>query len=115
MTFENICRFYSSDKNIGFKDEPPFIRAFYAKDGSKQYAVRWNKYQENVKFSGGSNGCDYFILNGKCEITIDGKSYQLQSGEYFEFPKCKYQFKEIGNEVFEYVAVYKLPDNFTIN
>lgn len=115
MNFENICRFYSSDKNIKFKDEPPFIRAFYAKDGSNQYAVRWNKYQANVKFSGESNGCDYFVLNGKCEITIDGKIYQFQSGECFEFPECKYQFKAIGDEVFEYVAVYKLPDDFTIN
>jgi hypothetical protein len=115
MTFENVCRFYSSDKSVEFKDEPPCTRAFYAKNGSKQYAVRWNKYQANVKFSGGNNGSDYFVSSGKCEIIIDGRTYQLQSGECFEFPKCKYQFKAIGDEVFEYVTVYKLPDDFTIN
>ena len=33
----------------------------------------------------------------------------------FQFPKCKYQFRPKSNEVFEYAAVYKLPDDFTIS
>lgn len=111
MNFESICRLYSSDKNIRFEKKPPFIRAFTAFDGDKIFEIRWNKYQSGSNFGGEAIAADYFILNGKCEITIGENKYELQKGERFEFPKCRYDFKVTSKEDFEYVAAYKLPKN----
>ena len=114
LTFENICRLYSSDKDITFTKHPPFIRAYYAKDEKNQYAVRWNSYETGADFVGESNEAECFILSGECEITINGKTNKLRTGECFKLPKCKYQFKVIGHEIFEYVKVYKLSNDFLV-
>lgn len=115
LNFENIFRFYSSDKSITLSKEPPFIRSSYAINGEKKYAVRWNSYEPGADFSGELFvECIYFVLKGHCEITVNEKNVELHKSDYFDFPKGKYKFKSIGEESFEYIAVYKMPDNFQI-
>lgn len=113
MSFENICRFYSSDKSINFSQKPPIVRAFYAVNGEKKNAVRWNYYKPDADFTGISScHSHHFILKGNAEIKIGENTYNLEAGKYYGIPKCEYGFKVIGNEYFEYVAVYELPDDF---
>ena len=114
MNFENICRLYSADKSISFSQKPPFIRAFYAIDGEKKYAVRWNCYKSTGSFTGITSGADFFILRGKSKITIDGKTYNLDAGNLYEIPKCEYEHSVTGTESFEYIVVYQFPNDFSI-
>ena len=51
-------------------------------------------------------------MKGSCEITIDKWVIKIEKGNWFKFPKSRYEFKAIGEYVFEYVAVYKLPEDF---
>jgi len=111
MTFENICRLYSVDKNFKLSADQPFLRSLYIVNEGKVYSARWSRYEAGANFGGGTIGSDYFVLKGKCEITINGEVINLQSGECFEFPKGEYKFRAIGDETYEYIAVYKLPDD----
>ncbi len=110
MTFENICRLYSSDKNIKTVAEPPFLRSLQVINKDRKFLIRWNRYEIGTDRIGKTIGCDYFVLKGSCEIKLIGKTIELQADEYFEFPKCKYKFRVAGDEGFEYIAVYKLTD-----
>ena len=112
MIYENICRMYSPDKKLVFDKKPQLGRGLYITNGDKKYTVRWNRYEPGANFSGDSIDSDYFVLKGKCEITINETTNNLQASDCFEFPRCKYKFKVIGNEFFEYIAVYRLPDDY---
>ena len=111
LTFQNICRKYSSDKNLILDKEPPFLRSVSIINDDQKYMVRWNQYEPNANFGGQATEAVYFILNGKCEIKFDKNIIKLEKGDCFEFPKDKYNFKVIGDEILEYVAVYKIPDD----
>ncbi len=110
MTFENICRLYSSDKTLNFTKNPPFIRAYYANDEGNQYAIRWNRRETGTNISSSGIEAVCFILNGTCEINIEKNTFLFQTGEYFSLPQS-YTLEVTGNEHFEYVMVYKLPDD----
>ena len=115
MNFENICRFYSSDKSINVSQKPPIIRAFYAVSGKKKYAVRWNSYEPDADFTGITNcSSEHFILKGNAQIKIGENTYNLEAGKCYGIPKCEYEFKVTGDEYFEYIAVYEFPDDFSI-
>lgn len=110
LTFENICRIFSSDKTISLSEEPPLIRSFNAVNGKNEFVVRWNRYELNIDFSGESFAdCNYYVLKGNCEIKVDKSVLRLEKGDWFEFPKGRYDFKGIDEDDFEYVSVYKLP------
>lgn len=114
LTFENICRLFSSDKQISLSKEPPFTRSFNAVDGKNEFVIRWNSFEPTADFSGESfRDCNYYVLKGNCEIKVDKLIVRLKKGDWFEFPKGKYEFKVIGEDAFEYVAVYKLLHEFT--
>lgn len=77
--------------------------------------MRWNRYEPDADF-GGENfvECDYLVLKGKCEITVNVKTIELRKNDCLTFPQGKFKFKTIGDESFEYIAVYKMPDDFQI-
>ncbi len=112
MNFENICRLYSSDVNISFPNKPPLIRSFYTSKEKKNYSIRWNAYESDANFSGETLGSDWFVLKGKSDVKIDEEIVRLKAGDYCKMPKCKYEFHVIGNDQFEFVAVYELPNDF---
>ncbi len=110
MTFENICRIYSANKNLTLVEKPPLLRSMNVENEDKKYCVRWNRYESGVNFTGESYiASDYYVLKGICEIKIDEEIIKMQTEDYFEFPESKYSFRVIGDDYFEYVAVYKLP------
>jgi mannose-6-phosphate isomerase-like protein (cupin superfamily) len=115
LNFERICCLYSADKNIQIEKKPPFIRAFTINEENTRFEIRWNKHRADTKFPG-ERYCvsDYFILNGKCEITIDKSIFTLQKGDWLEIPICKYYLTVIGTEELESVAVYKLSKGFSV-
>ncbi len=109
MTFENICRVYSSNKNLTLPDSPPFLRSINVKNKNGNYCVRWNRYEFGAYFGGEKTDSDYYVLKGNCEIKIGDEIIRLRADDYFEFPKGNYNFQVIGDEWFEYVAAYKIP------
>ncbi|HLM00664.1 MAG TPA: cupin domain-containing protein [Pyrinomonadaceae bacterium] len=107
LTFENICKLYSSDKNIKVAKG-----RYYAHDGESQYVVSLYKHNEKTNLTGWHRAATKFVLQGKCEMTINGEKYLFQAGEYFDFPEGNFHLRVIGDEAFECVSVCKMPDDF---
>lgn len=76
------------------------------------YRITSAKYSAGTAFGGYSQEGSLYIMEGKCQLTLQGMTYTVSRGDIALCPKGDYQIKVLGNDVLHIVKAWHLPVNF---
>ena len=75
----------------------------------EQFRISPYRYDAGVAFPGAARAGHRYLLAGACAFTFGAETWELRAGDIAELPEGSYQFRVLGAQPVEFVAVWELP------
>lgn len=81
-------------------------------DNPRRFRISTNRYPRGTSFSGQSRLGTVYVVRGKCEYTHDSGKTTLSARDYCKIPEGNFRLEIKGDEDYEEVRVWPLPQAF---